>query len=484
MDPGEKLRKVNALRQRKRVDPAKLTGENHPPTAFVVMGHGEEETTNKKIVPEGCILVVQVHSGEVNYSTKNADAIIYNDPEKYRYLDPIANYKYITDKINIGRGISTNTPLAIYLEGDEYPEFKYTLLSFWDTDISDTMGEPNSFRLRHSGIAKYPFVEGEIDDKTIKKDVEGKEIFLNLYNKSIYPPRAEIEQIIDEMPGTKTIMDIIYSPQIENKIKINQSELFKILGKGVYYNLVCRQTGNPKLLIKQNFSNKDGWTDRLVINNNQRSLLNSSLHFRKNRPEILQAIGEAEGQRQGFIGKLNKNHAINSPQEEINIKNVLKRISTGRRKPTKINLAIIRHFQNKYYSLLKQYYEDKIHSFEAKETMNTLVNMLHSENAAQNYKENEIKRIREKLDELEKAQYGQPVTLFKNEAHELALQEQMAKQRAAHAIAVNRAAQNNVNFETAARYMAQKKPVSNTSGGKQTRKFKKYKNKTRQNKKN
>jgi hypothetical protein len=505
MESGEQLRKVNALRLRKRVNPEKLTGANHPPTAFVMMGHGKERTTNKRVVPEGCILVVQIHSGELNYFIPNFYSNIFNDPEKDRYLDPIANYKYITDKINIGRGISENTPLAIYIEGDEYPEFVYTLISYLDTDLEDNSKNPrDSFKIKDSGIAQYPFIEGEAYNEIIRKDVEGKEIFLNLYNKSTYPPRAEIEQIIDEIPGTKNLNDIIYSSGIEKKLTIRQSELFKILGKGVYYNLVCRFT-SPKLLVN------DIFTKRKIINNNQRSLVNSSLHLRKNRPEILQAIGEAEGQRQGFIGRLNKSREatyVPRPQVEINVTDIINNIKRLKSEPTKINLVIIRQLQNKYYSLLKEEYLSEMRYYEDPINLAKLIRILGEANA-QREMEKSIKKVRVKLDELEKAQYGQPVTPVKNEAHELVLQEQMRKQRAAHAAALNKAAKNNANIVNIAeqvgiteqpvpvqlvennvkgfnqrRANAEKEAAAAVAawkkkGGKQTRKFKKYKNKTR-----
>lgn len=475
MESGERLRKVNALRLRKRVDPATVSGDNHPPTAFVVMGHGNEETANKKIVPKGCILVVQVHSGEVNYLKQDSETAIFNDPEKHRYLDPIANYKYITDKINLARTSNKKyyTPLAVYIEGDEYPDFVYSLISYWDNDLADNSSMPaGTFLLRYSGIAQYPFPEGDPYAEVIGKDTEGKEKFLNLYKKSIYPPRGEIAQIIDEMPGNKTLNDIIYSPEVEKKIKIKQSELFEALGKGVYYNLVCRATKSSLLVKHTN-------TGRNAINNNQRSLVNSSLHLRKDRPEILQAIGEAEGQRQGFIGKLNKNHATNVQEEEIHIEKIIERIEHLKENPTELNLSMIRQLQNKYYTLLKQYYLDEIPQYEDPVFIKKIAKFMHSENAAQKQMESSIKFIRDKLDELEKAKYGPVTPKVINLEHELVLQEQMAKQRAAHAIAVNRAAQNNANFENAARYIAQEKPISNKSGGKRTRVVKNYKNKTR-----
>jgi len=437
---------MEALRQRKRVDPAKLTGPNHPTTAFVVMGHGFEGTTNKQVVPEGCILVVQVHSGEINYSQKDSKIVIYNDPEKDKYLDPIANYKYILDKINSVRGYYT--PFAIFLEGDEYPEFYYLLLSSWD--------QTDSFMLRESGVAQYPFVEGPGFQKTVQKGIPAKETFLNLYNKSIYPPRAELEQAIDTITEPKTLENIISSPQTKEKLEIKQSELFKKLGKGVYYNLVCRQTKDSSSVLRL-----DQNVNRFVINNNIRSLVNSSGHIRKNRPEILQEIVEAEGQRQGLIGKLNKNSATNTPPE-MTVDEILHRIEVLSKVDyttnIEMNYAVIKYLNNKYYPILKEYYLDQISQTKNPVLFKKMVRLL-GQNKAEEEIAADIKKFTDALAKLEKFQPKPAKERVKNEEHELLLQKQMAEQRGAHARALNKAAQNEADFQMAALYQGLNQPA-------------------------
>ena len=154
------------------------------------------------------------------------------------------------------------TPLAIYREGDEYPDFSYNLLLQWND-------EDNSYLFNDSGIAKYPFTKGQSPSgeqipiiNTVNKTFPGTNLFLNLYNKSEYPIRDELETIINTIQTEKTIRNIIRFPEIEKKLSITQSELFEKLGPGVYYNLVCRAT-------KDSFLIKDPDMNRYIINNNQ-----------------------------------------------------------------------------------------------------------------------------------------------------------------------------------------------------------------------
>jgi hypothetical protein len=447
---------MEALRQRKALDPAKLTGANHPTTAFIMMSHGAE-TPVIKIVPKGCIIVVQVHSGEVNSLKEGFFTNLFNDRKKEKFLDPITNYKYITEKINSIRGYYT--PLAIYKEGDEYPDFSYNLLLQWNNDN-------NSYLFHDSGIAKYPFTKGQSPSgqqipsiKTVKKTLLGENLFLNLYDKSEYPTREELKEIIDTIQTEKTIRNIIRFPEIEKKLSITQSELFEKLGPGVYYNLVCRATKNVNsFLVKHPHDN------RYIINNNQRSLVNSSGHIRKNRLEILQGIVEAEGHRKGFIGQLNIAGPSTTPIEKKTadeiIKDTVNYIENLRANPTNINLAAIKQINNKYYSLLKEYYLKEIAFYEDPESFQMLMFATgQTEEEAEKEKTKFIKKYRGLLDELEQSLPGPVKEQVKNEEHELLLQKQMAEQRSAHQRTLNRAAQNEADAQTAALYMGRNQPA-------------------------
>jgi len=217
-------------------------GENHPTTAYLIMGHGREEKTSY-IVPKGCMLVVDVHSGELNYGVKFT-RFFDNTIDKEKFLNPIDNYAELTQKI------SNKKSLAIYREGDEYPDFTYHLISYWDMGDPDrTVIVPNTYKLLDSGIAQYPFSDtaerGRI--RQISYDA-GPSLLIEKFDLSILPTMKELS---DEVTGHLTSVKQIIDAEIP-LLYIKQSELFKRvkekkLEAGVFYNLICRAT-SPDIL--------------------------------------------------------------------------------------------------------------------------------------------------------------------------------------------------------------------------------------------
>lgn len=307
----EKL--LKNLRERRHLDPHRLTGASAPKTAFVIMGHGEE-LSDMKVVPPGCILVVEVHSGELNYLTDTFFTNIFNDPNNENWLDPVKNYKYITDFVKKNSPLNKKPSLAIYREGDIYPDFKYHLLSYWDS-----IGKNNTFNLKDSGIAKYPFTKGKSTKMIVEYTEKDKGEFISLYDKSMYPPNDILNQEIEEFKKAEfldfveadtflNIMEGVRDPTDITRIK--QSEIFDKVEKredgfepGVFYNFVCRAT-TDKILVKNDFN-------RLIINNNKRALVNSEGHIIRNKKEILGGIHEAMFHRGNLVPKLNLNKPVN-----------------------------------------------------------------------------------------------------------------------------------------------------------------------------
>ena len=314
-------------------------------TAYVIMGHGSEipKTKIKNIVPPGCTLVVEVHSGELNYLS-DFDNII-NYPNKSIFLDPINNYKEVVKAIT-----NTQKTLAIYKEGDEYPDFQYGLLSSW-TSKSSSHVNPNQIRLRDSGIMEYPFKSikpNHIVPKNELYDINSPnlDIFADQFRNSIYPSKEVVKnfinnnkfntlndimksmqyisetntvklrticnkykwnknQIISSSEYLKIINPEVYNPlNIKSIIEVKQSELFKKLPPGVFYNLVCRATSNNIRETAKVFIKNDYWysVNREIIKNNVRLPIKT----RKNTnqyfiPEIMGQISEAELQRKPYI---------------------------------------------------------------------------------------------------------------------------------------------------------------------------------------
>jgi hypothetical protein len=483
MEPSEqaskKLLNLKALRERKQLDPKRLTGDNHPDNVFFIAGHGSE-TSDMKIVPEGCILVVQVHSGERNYfNGYEMFPYILNNEEIYKFLDPVTNYKDINNIIYSQRGYKT--PFAIYREGDIYPDFYYSLLAYWDSE--KVAGQKDSYVLENSGVIQYPTTHSLTPIReTIEKSSPGKDAFLNLYNASSLPFRIQLEQIIDTIPDP-TIENIINFPQIQSAINISQSDLFSILGPGVYYNLVCRATRDSLLV-------KDPNTGIEILNNAQRALVDPSGHLRKNRPEILQQIGEAP-YRANLIEKLNIKKGYNIGPRIINDIYLLEQENAP---ISKINALKVRH-----YLILKQHYLKLINDYK-------MMNWRTPEE-----REFMINKYEPKIKELDDlfAASAKSALLPENRSkkallnpqHELNLQEQMSKQRAAHnnesnlvntfaqvglnapRIPAQLAANNGKGFNqrraNAERQAAAAVAAWKKKGGKRTRRHKKYKNKSR-----
>jgi hypothetical protein len=313
-------------------------------TAYVIMGHGGEIQNSRKIVPPGCTLVVEVHSGEVNY-VKNFDKFV-NYTNKSIFLDPINNYKELVKAIS-----NTQKSLAIYTEGQEYPDFDYTLLSYWPDG-------PTKLKLSDSGVMEYPFKLIKHNhiipyNETYDINSPSLDIFVDKFRNSIYPSKEVVKNFIinNKLHTLNDIMKLynyqgkfseqkyktllrkhrlninrvkanneyntIMNPEAHNPLniksilKIKQSELFKILPPGVFYNLVCRATSDE---IREKASLIIPIQGLLIPVTRERIKNTVRLPIkhktRKNKyfiPEIMGQITEAELQRKPYINKLGLN---------------------------------------------------------------------------------------------------------------------------------------------------------------------------------
>jgi hypothetical protein len=210
-----------------------------------------------------------------------------NDPNIF--LDPFTNY------IKISRIIGN---FAIYREGDTYPDFNYHLLTMWEN-----YREILFYDLSDSGIEKYPFTKRIVKRISYYNDLlyelSSKDIIKSLYTTSIYPTVEDIDGMLNIIDtGDSKLSDYIKNPLFEVYKTIKQSELFNKVERkdgfkpGVFYNFICRKTNLPLV--------RNG--DRLVINNSIRFPLGIN-RVRGMKPEILQAIGEAEFHRAPLLSR-------------------------------------------------------------------------------------------------------------------------------------------------------------------------------------
>ena len=281
-------------------------------TAYLIMGHGREPPKSeiKHIVPRGCTLVVEIHSGELSYSRGNQKFVDY--PNKSIFLDPINNYKELVN------AITDKGSLAIYKEGDEYPNLHYSLMLEWD-EHNLKMLKPNQVLIRESGIMEYPFksIEPSHVVPTINiYDINSPclDIFPEIYRNSIWPRKKTVRSTIKIYhKELKTLKDCIYSRKFISSLSINttQSEIFKRLKPGVFYTTACRATssnirGPGTVYFKDKYGEHE--QERQIIKNNVRLPIKT----RKNKnqyfiPEIMGHISEAELQRKPYIHKLGLN---------------------------------------------------------------------------------------------------------------------------------------------------------------------------------
>lgn len=113
-----------------------------PPVAYTVIAHSDESPTYKT-VPPGCILVIPASSG----NSVSARVALRNN---LKLLDA-ANRKYVLDPLNNKKAIyKLFGPVTIFTEGELYPDFSYSLISYYnDLELDDNMG----------GVGKYSLFE-------------------------------------------------------------------------------------------------------------------------------------------------------------------------------------------------------------------------------------------------------------------------------------------------------------------------------------
>jgi len=323
-------------------------------TAYLIMGHGREIIKSRKIVPPGCTLVVEVHSGEVNYT--NFDRILFHKNKKI-LLDPINNYNELVKSIT-----STQKTLAIYEAGSEYPDFMYTILSSWEYGEAKYVNR-DEIILTDSGVLKYPFEmvkpNHRLPEKEIYNKLESPDIFVNKYRNSVYPTKYSINNYIYKN-NLNSLGEVVKAIKYDGFLNIKQSDLFNVLGTGVYYNLVCRATSEKILEMAEYINTVNGINTKLrgqVLKNNIRNPIKTRKRTNKYFvPEIMDQIEEAELHRKPYIEKLE----LNSPLVYLK-KEISKLKETEKELLNKIN----------YYKSKGSMYKT-IHMFEYNKLLSTL----------------------------------------------------------------------------------------------------------------
>ena len=230
-----------------------------PECAYLMMGHGGELHANVRpvvrlpstptepnieidntVVPPGCTLVVLVHSGEMLADNRPFLRFFNGSLTEDQLIHPEDNSDALR---RVLRG-----PVAIYKEGDTYPDFEYQMISAW--------AKTPNVQLMASGLAKSPFtldplLPSDFDLNTFREDTpveELKDTLLRLFSADTYAHPLELEQYILQnptMPLRQFIRKLIWA------YAVTQSAFFRkvvqgTMAPGVFYNVICRGLMNER----------------------------------------------------------------------------------------------------------------------------------------------------------------------------------------------------------------------------------------------
>lgn len=206
--------------------------------AYLILGHGAEGPKTGDRVPPGCTLVVEVHPGLLNF--RNFIDKYINNFEQNIYLDPIKNI----DKI-----LFHHKSVAIYKEGDIYPNFQYRLLSDFEEPTENVVPTGN-YTLGASGLVNWPFNNAaSVPDVFVEaKSASALGNIPPLYEKSSFPYKYQMMKAILDLGYTqnRNPCDITVSEFLTAaNFSYTQKQLFTLVGSGhlkpgIFYNPVCR----------------------------------------------------------------------------------------------------------------------------------------------------------------------------------------------------------------------------------------------------
>lgn len=270
-----------------------------PSKAYWLSGHGGEPNDGRTfIVPPGCIIVVKVTPGEYSY--------VYNDyanklssMDKNKLKDPLKNTNYLIQ--NFGS-------IVIFKPGDNCPLFNYYLLACFPSYTMNT--SKGVFEKFSSGCNNLG--SGVIDIDNITKpyadivpitDINIDTYTANLYEKSEYPTKetiqSEIAKFSSEIPLPSTSLEKFSSlvENLDSVLYVNQKTLCETLGKGVYYNFICRYRGKETNVLYGNILiNTEGHRHSSVKGIEELGATQANtLRLIRNR------IAEAETRRKGLL---------------------------------------------------------------------------------------------------------------------------------------------------------------------------------------
>jgi len=284
--------------------------------AYWISGHGlDPESGETFTVPAGCTIVVKATPGESTYiPEKLLRKLCKSNPKKLK--NPLHYIPYIIKQFG---------SVIIYKEGEECPNFEYTLKNCFPGEINNVKDNYALCSKFGSGVMdidriskfKRNCTDAYIDTSSINCITDVIDTILSLYKNSVYPTIEELEQIISEdskylltLRGTYIDLQKRVFETINPYTFIKQEDLCNKL-PGVYYNFVCRyrERVSDKVYSDPNFPN----------NNPHQQILNKNVK-NSNAFELLrERIGEAELKRKKLLQEADFGHlkTINELKNEL-----------------------------------------------------------------------------------------------------------------------------------------------------------------------
>ncbi len=289
-------------------------------SAYLLIGHGRELPPHEDTVPKGCTLVVKAGPCEVTYTRFKP---FIKDPKYEKYLDPVKHIDQI---------IARYGPVAIFQEGDVYPNFEYSLIAFHK-------GPGDVRSMMTSGTIQYPFY---YDWETFREfeEISGQdkaiEVLPKYFEHSIYPSKdsviGEIERMakIQGMLTRQITVDFFMSmaKKYSTVFKVSQKELFDMvregrLAPGAFYHFICRSM-KP---VKKEMIGRNVTGERMILPERRLNLFRTI-----NNPKRLELLEElaASRSRQSLRGSLlepilrEKILAEYTPKGNTNTRRILK----------------------------------------------------------------------------------------------------------------------------------------------------------------
>jgi hypothetical protein len=301
-------------------------------SAYLLIGHGrenpplvEKRTTSifpltRDTVPKGCTLVVKAGPCEPTYTNFR---FFIRDPNYEKYLDPVKHIDQIIKRYG---------PVAVFQEGDIYPNFEYSLIAFnkFDGDKRTMMS---------SGMIKYPFY---YDWETFREfeDIKGSdkaiEVLPKYFEHSIYPLKDAVIGEIERMAAIQGLrpdqlpvdLFISLSKKYSTVFRVSQKKLFDMvrdgtLLPGAFYHFACRSM-KP---VKKEMIGRNVTGQKMILPERRLNLFRTV-----NNPKRLAHLEElaASRSRQSLRGSLlepilrEKLHEAYTPNGNSNTRRVLK----------------------------------------------------------------------------------------------------------------------------------------------------------------